>query len=153
MEIRLLDENDLPDILRIEIASFPSPWSEALFRNELDNPSSTIYGLFNGGKLCGYSVGSTVLDELHILTIAVANENRRQGVGESLLRHNLDSAKKQGVVTVFLEVRAGNIPARALYEKLGFRYVGGRRGYYSNNGEDAALYTLTLDGVCGGHSR
>jgi ribosomal-protein-alanine N-acetyltransferase len=83
-----------------------------------------------------------IVDEIHIATIATHNDFRRQGIGEKLLIHTLKSAKEEGAVTSFLEVRESNRFARQMYNKFGYVEVGRRRHYYKDNNEDAILMSL-----------
>jgi ribosomal-protein-alanine N-acetyltransferase len=83
-----------------------------------------------------------IVDEAHIATIATHPDFRRQGIGEQLLVHALKSAKAEGAVRSFLEVREGNVAAQELYRKYGFASEGRRVRYYKDNNEDAILMTL-----------
>jgi ribosomal-protein-alanine N-acetyltransferase len=82
------------------------------------------------------------VDEIHIATIAIHPDFRGHGLGEKLLLQVLKSAKEEGAVSSFLEVREGNNPAITLYRKFGYVESGRRKGYYKDNGEDAILMTL-----------
>jgi ribosomal-protein-alanine N-acetyltransferase len=86
-----------------------------------------------------------VADELHIGNIAVAPAVRRRGIGRRILEHCLDDARARGIEIATLEVRVSNDPAIALYEKLGFRPVAMRRGYYSDTGEDALVMMASFE--------
>jgi ribosomal-protein-alanine N-acetyltransferase len=83
-----------------------------------------------------------IVDEIHIATIATHPDFRKQGIGEKLLSHTLKSAKDEGAVTSFLEVREGNLTAINMYHKFGYMETGHRTGYYKDNGEDAILMML-----------
>jgi ribosomal-protein-alanine N-acetyltransferase len=83
------------------------------------------------------------LDELHVATIATHPEFRRQGIGKTLLTHALKSAREEGVVRSFLEVRASNQAAIEMYKSFGFIEDGRRKEYYKDNHEDAILMTLS----------
>ena len=129
----------------LEKICFPAdPWSEALFREALDNPAVTVL-LAQGedGSLLGYAVLSAVLDEGNLDNIAVAPSARQQGVGDALMGV-LTGFGREHLSTLMLEVRASNAPAIALYEKHGFAAVGRRKNYYSAPREDAVLMTLTF---------
>lgn len=97
-----------------------------------------------GEEKAGYGEIRMIAGEAQIYNIAVAPEFRREGIGEALLRHMIEKAEESGCSLVTLEVRDGNGAALSLYEKLGFREVGRRRGYYSKGKEDAVLMDLDL---------
>jgi ribosomal-protein-alanine N-acetyltransferase len=142
--IRPLTLADLPAVLAIESVSFPQPWSEALFRMEINNPQAVHFALEDGGRLAGYLCAGTVLDEMDLRVIAVAPDARRQGHARALVAALLAEARKQGIGYVHLEVRESNEAAKRLYTSLGFRPVGRRKGYYGEPTEDAVLYTAEL---------
>jgi ribosomal-protein-alanine N-acetyltransferase len=137
--------DDLPSVLAIERASFPSPWTEANFRHELeDNPLAWNLVARAGGRVVGFACAYVVADELMINDLAVAAASRRQGAGRALLSSLLDGARVRGCRRATLEVRPGNSPARALYDAFGFVPVGRRTGYYADTGEDALLLSCPL---------
>ncbi len=137
--------DDLPSVLAIERASFPSPWTEANFRHELeDNPLAWNLVARAGGRVLGYACTYIVADELMINDLAVAASARRHGAGRALLVSLLDGARIRGCRRATLEVRPGNEPARALYDAFGFVIVGRRAGYYADTGEDALLLSCPL---------
>lgn len=136
----------LPAVAALEKRCFPAdPWSENLFRFALDSPNSTIL-LAEGadGTLLGYAVLYTVLDEGNLDNIAVAPEFRRQGVADALLAA-LTGFAREHLARLFLEVRASNAPALALYRKYGFAEVGRRKNYYEKPREDAILMTWEIE--------
>ena len=138
---------DLPSVLAIERASFPSPWSEANFRHELEgNPLAWNLVARVRGAVAAFACAYVVGDELMINDIAVDPSRRRTGLARALLRHLVDGARVRGCRRATLEVRVGNAAARALYERFGFSVVGRRPGYYANTGEDALLLTFALTG-------
>ena len=137
----------LPRVAALEKTCFPAdPWSEALFRDALESPH-TIILLAEGedGAVLGYAVLSAVLDEGNLDNIAVAPHCRRQGIADALLSA-LAGFGRTSMSFLFLEVRASNLPAIALYEKHGFVPVGRRKNYYESPREDALLMTLPLSG-------
>jgi [ribosomal protein S18]-alanine N-acetyltransferase len=136
--IRPLTAADLPQVLAIEGLCHAHPWSEELLRQELGEPLARTALLWQGDELAGYICARLLLGELEILNVATAPAFRRRGVAATLLRHLLEEARQEGMERAFLEVRAGNEPAQALYRAFGFRPCGVRRHYYSD-GEDALL--------------
>ena len=120
---------DLPEILAIEEAAHPYPWSEAVFEDCL-RAGYRLDGAFHCGALIGYSVVMSVLDEWHLLNLCVAPDQQRRGVGRFLLEKLLDSARSAGAHCLLLEVRASNHAAIDLYRSAGFADIGHRKAYY-----------------------
>ena len=114
-------------------------WNAELFLEEFQKSDSLIIGARAEGELIGYLVASWVLDEGSILKFGVAAKSRRLGVGRQLLNWGLEQLYFNGVKSVWLEVRVSNEPAQRLYLSEGFDSVGLRKGYYSDNGEDALV--------------
>jgi ribosomal-protein-alanine N-acetyltransferase len=138
---------DLPQVLEIENASYPHPWSEALFRQELRIPFSRLVvarALRQAGTpVAGYLCRWAVADEIHILNVAVHPRHRRSGVGRLLMHEALREGRERNAVVVTLEVRRSNALARRLYTSLGFEEVGIRSDYYGR-GEDALIMRLAM---------
>ncbi len=139
---------DLDDLLDIEYQSFPSPWNYKQFLAEFHKPYAHILVAHRPAPrtILGFIVFWHLIDELHILNLAVKPEARRQGLGLALLRHTLDLARDRQCQTAWLEVRPSNQAAIALYQSLGFKQVMIRKGYYGDSGEDALIFCLTLPG-------
>ena len=129
----------LPNVLFIESESYPEPWTHGMFRQELTNPNSYIYLAFLGDNMIGYAGFWLVLDEAHITRVTVAEKYRSMGYGRIITEHMLDRAFDLGAVLARLEVRETNVPARALYDRLGFVVEGRRIGYYQRTNENAVL--------------
>ncbi len=129
---------DLPEVLAIEQAAYPYPWTEEQFRQELANPVSRIDLARSEGELCGYICYWLIAGEMQILNVATAPQWRRQGIGGRLLTKALQNCQRQGLSTAWLEVRKTNSAAIALYQQHGFRVESCRKGYY-RDGEDALL--------------
>ncbi len=133
---------DLPAVHAIERASFDSPWPADAYRSELETNRLAQYLVVRAGDAIAAFGGMWLMvDEAHVITFAVHPLWRRQRVGERLLLAMLDIAVDAGAHEATLEVRLSNLPARRLYEKFGFRPVGLRPHYYSDNGEDALIMT------------
>jgi ribosomal-protein-alanine N-acetyltransferase len=139
VEIRGLQMRDLGSIEEIESRSYATPWSRSMFAGELAKPSSICLGAFEGGQLLGYMIISRYVDAWHVMNVAVDPDHRRRGIAMSLLERLFeltDDATRRGYT---LEVRVSNDGAIRLYEEAGFRARGIRRGYYTDNREDALI--------------
>ena len=121
VELRRLEMRDLNAIERIERASYPTPWSRSMF------------------ELVGYLVISRYVDAWHVMNVAVAGDHRRRGIATMLLERLFEATAGRGRRGYTLEVRVSNAGAVALYERLGFKPRGVRRGYYTDNREDALI--------------
>lgn len=141
IELRRLTLRDLDAIDEIERASYPTPWSRAMFASELAKPSSICLGAFDTetGALVGYLVASRYVDAWHVMNVAVAPSYRRRGIATMLLERLFEVTAGDERRGYTLEVRVSNTSAIRLYEKLGFRQRGLRRGYYTDNREDALI--------------
>jgi [ribosomal protein S18]-alanine N-acetyltransferase len=139
LEVRPLQLRDLSAIEEIERASYPTPWSRSMFAGELAKPSSICLGAFDGERLVGYLIVSRYVDAWHVMNIAVATDYRRRGVASDLLGALFDRTREDGRRGYTLEVRVSNAGAISLYERLGFERRGVRRGYYTDNREDALI--------------
>ncbi len=134
--------DDIPAVHDIERASFSAPWPTYAFRQELESNRLARYVVAReGDHVVGYGGLWLMVDEAHITTFAVAPASRRQGVGERMLLELLRISESVGAAVATLEVRVSNLPARRLYEKYGFRPVGVRPRYYTDNNEDALIMT------------
>jgi [ribosomal protein S18]-alanine N-acetyltransferase len=135
--IRTLSYTDLPRVLAIERRAFPSPWSLSMFVLELSKPSGICLAAVRGSEILGYAVCARYDEAYHVMNIAVDPGHRREGVATALLNAVIERAGEDANYT--LEVRVSNHGAITLYERFGFRGVGTRRRYYSDNGEDAII--------------
>ena len=142
---------DVGELAELEPRCFSDPWSPAGFREMFGSPH--IMGLvaeLRSKRIAGYLIARLVEDEAEVLNIAVAPENRRQGMGADLLQAGLEEMKGRGVATVFLEVRVSNESAIDLYLAKGFRPVGRRREYYRRPVEDAMVLRWESAAVASG---
>ena len=137
---------DIPAVLEIERASFTTPWSETSFFNELKKPGSFVKVAKKDGKVVGYVCGGWIIDEGHILDIAIHPEYRRLGIASALVSLIIERLKEEGCRFIFLEVRASNDYAKKMYEKFGFEVLGTRKNYYVSPAEDAVIMVLKLRG-------
>jgi len=141
IEFRKLKLRDLNAIEEIERTSYPTPWSRSMFAGELAKPSSICLGAVEAEKdeLVGYLIISRYVDAWHVMNIAVAPEYRRRGIGRSLMERLFEATARDARRGYTLEVRVSNEAAIRLYEELGFKTRGIRRGYYTDNREDALI--------------
>ncbi len=144
--VREMTESDLPWVMQIERASFPTPWTERIFEQQLllDDIAINLV-LAVGGKVVGYAVSWIAFDEIHLLSIAVDPLVRRRGYGSRLLAEVIRLGAGMGGWRVILEVRTGNAAARKFYEHRGFTVIGTRKRYYADTGEDAVVMELELE--------
>jgi ribosomal-protein-alanine N-acetyltransferase len=139
VEIRALALSDLNDIEDIEHRSYDTPWSRSMFAGELAKPASLCLGAFEGEQLGGYLIVSRYVDAWHIMNIAVSPDFRRRGIATALLERLFELTDDRSRRGYTLEVRVSNDGAIRLYERLGFTARGIRRGYYTDNREDALI--------------
>jgi [ribosomal protein S18]-alanine N-acetyltransferase len=141
VEIRKLELRDLNAIERIERESYRTPWSRSMFAGELAKPSSVSLGGFDPetGDLLGYLIISRYVDAWHVMNLAVAPAFRRRRIAASLLERLFELTAGEDRRGYTLEVRVSNDIAIRLYEQAGFRGRGVRRGYYTDNREDALI--------------
>jgi ribosomal-protein-alanine N-acetyltransferase len=139
VEIRGLQMRDLGSIEEIERRSYATPWSRSMFAGELAKPSSICLGAFEGGQLLGYMIISRYVDAWHVMNVAVDPDHRRRGIAMSLLERLFELTEDATRRGYTLEVRVSNDGAIRLYEEAGFRARGVRRGYYTDNREDALI--------------
>jgi ribosomal-protein-alanine N-acetyltransferase len=142
VRVELMTLDDIPAVHRIERASFPVPWPDYAFRQEIETNRLAHYLVVRvGSKIVAYGGMWMMVDEAHITTFAVLPEWRRQGIGARLMLAMLQLATELQARVATLEVKISNDPARQLYSRFGFRPVGIRPRYYSDNGEDALIMT------------
>ncbi|MCW2880436.1 MAG: ribosomal-protein-alanine acetyltransferase [Sphaerisporangium sp.] len=145
--LRQMTEDDLPAVMRIERSTFPfDAWSEGMLRGELaDQPRTRHYIVAVAGEeIVGYAGLAAAGDQADVQTIAVSAPMQRVGVGSAMLKELLAEAVRRGATAVFLEVRADNPPAQAMYERFGFERIGLRRDYY-DDGTDAVMMMRKLN--------
>ena len=133
---------DLPAVAEIERLSFTTPWPSHAYRTEIESNRLAHYRVIrDGDRVVAYAGVWLLVDEAHVTTFAVHPSWRRRHLGERLLLAVLDLAIERGAREATLEVRLSNLPARRLYEKFGFRPVGVRPHYYTDDREDALIMT------------
>jgi ribosomal-protein-alanine N-acetyltransferase len=143
IELRRLGLGDLQGIEEIERRAYPTPWSRSMFAGELAKSSSICLGAFDidgeDGTLCGYLIVSRYVDAWHVMNVAVDVNRRGRGIATMLLERLFELTEGDARRGYTLEVRVSNATAIALYERLGFEGRGLRRGYYTDNREDALI--------------
>jgi [ribosomal protein S18]-alanine N-acetyltransferase len=141
LRYRRLELRDLGEIERIERRSYPTPWSRSMFASEIAKPSSICLGAFDTEthELLGYLIISRYVDAWHVMNVAVEPSHRRRGIATALLDRLFELTADDGRRGYTLEVRVSNTHAIQLYERLGFQGRGIRRGYYTDNREDALI--------------
>lgn len=148
IRIRRMEIEDLPRVIELDQRSFSLPWPERSFRFELENNEvsrcwvAELEEMGTAPLIVGMIVVWLIADEVHVATLAVSPEHRRQKIAQRLLAHTLIDAYHSGASSSFLEVRSGNHAAIAMYQLFGYHEVGVRRNYYKDNGEDALLMDL-----------
>src|ERR687886_823278 len=141
VDFRRLELRDLNAIEKIERASYRTPWSRSMFAGELAKPSSLSLGAFDpdSGDLLGYLIISRYVDAWHVMNLAVAPGYRRRRIATSLLERLFEGTAGEDRRGYTREGRVSNDVAIRLYEQAGFRARGIRRGYYTDNREDALI--------------
>ena len=140
MTFRMMNVDDIDQVLEVESQSFTLPWSKEAFFNELTVNQYAVYIVIeDNGKIAGYCGSWVVIDESHITNIAILPEYRGKKLGEALLRKMIEISISMGAIRMTLEVRVSNVVAISLYEKLGFQKGGIRKRYYTDNHEDAYI--------------
>lgn len=139
IEIRSLELADLNSIEAIEQRAYPTPWSRSMFASELAKPTSICLGAFEGEQLVGYIINSRYVDAWHVMNVAVDPDHQRRGIATALIERLIELTQDDERRGYTLEVRVSNEDAIRLYRKLGFEPRGIRRGYYTDNREDALI--------------
>lgn len=145
VEMLPMNARDLDDVLAIENAVYPFPWTRGNFADSL-SAGYSAWVCRIGGELVGYAVVMMVLDEAHLLNISVDRHRQGMGFGARLLRHAMAVARTLGARSLLLEVRPSNERALTLYRHFGFVRIGVRKAYYpAHEGrEDALVLTHSL---------
>jgi ribosomal-protein-alanine N-acetyltransferase len=142
--VRLCSDH-VDTVLAMEQESYPDPWTQGMFCQEIVGSASSFYVVLRDGEIVGYGGFWLLLDEAHITKITVRPDLRGQGHGQELLDFLMGRAREQGAVSMRLEVRYSNHAAQGLYRANGFYEVGIRKGYYARSGEDAIVMVKSLE--------
>ena len=142
LQIRRMEENDIPAVRELELQCFSDPWTETMLREMLESSLDSSFVLLSveERKTAGYANVRVLGDEAELMRICVAPEFRGRGWSGPLLEEGMREMTLRGAVSATLEVRAGNVPAIRLYERHGFQKEGLRKKYYRDPVEDAAIY-------------
>jgi ribosomal-protein-alanine N-acetyltransferase len=142
--LRSMGQEDVHQVTEIDREAFPGQWPPPNYERELKNWLAHYIVASDEGRhyVMGFAGLWMLVDEAHITNIAVREKHRRQGIGEALLIGIIELAIELGAKLITLEVRASNSEAQKLYAKYGFVRVGLRRGYYTDNREDAVLMSI-----------
>jgi [ribosomal protein S18]-alanine N-acetyltransferase len=138
---RKMTVEDIDGVLKIEEEAFSLPWTRDAFMQEMTTNLHAYYVVAENedNQIVGFCGMWLVMDESHITNVAVTERVKGQGIGEGLMREAIRVSKEHEVVLMTLEVRASNTIAQNLYRKLEFKNGGIRKGYYSDNLEDALV--------------
>ena len=139
LDIQRLELDDVTAIEEIEQRTMPAPWSRMMFVSEIVKSTSVCLGAFVDEALVGYIIVSRYVDAWHVMNLVVTPEHRREGIATRLLGSLFDQTADDDRRGFTLEVRVSNEAAIELYESLGFEGQGVRRGYYTDNREDALI--------------
>lgn len=145
VSFRTMTIADIPAVIRVEHASFPTPWTRQAFYNELAyNQFAHYIVVVKNEQVIGYVGMWLIMNEAHITNIAIHPDDRGKGYGEQTLNHAMEVARRHGADRMTLEVRVSNHIAQALYQKKGFEPTGRRPRYYTDNHEDALIMWACL---------
>jgi ribosomal-protein-alanine N-acetyltransferase len=142
---RPMTKDDLDEVMAIERAAYSYPWSSGFFLQELQVTCARSILAEIDGRICGYVLFWLLPGSIDVHNLAIAPEFRRLGIARTLMRQVVAAAGAQSAPRVTLEVRLSNEPAKKLYASMGFVQTGLRKGYYSDDGEDAFTMALELD--------
>ncbi|MCH5339504.1 MAG: ribosomal protein S18-alanine N-acetyltransferase [Acetatifactor sp.] len=137
--VRELREGDIPELARIEAASFSMPWSADAFRDLLDRPYCTYFVALADGQIAGCCGYTDICHEANIDNVVVAPGYRNLGIAQALLQRLMEHGRTSGIEVYTLEVRVSNLAAIHIYEKFGFKSEGIRPGFYEKPVEDAII--------------
>jgi ribosomal-protein-alanine N-acetyltransferase len=139
LKSRRMEPADLEQVLKIENVSFPAPWTRTMFLEEMSNRSARLVVFITGNRIAGYLCFWEVLDEAHLMNIAVHPDWRGRGYGKYIMDRLEAICLKDRLKRIILDVGRRNLPARNLYRKCGFSSVGFRKNYYTSVKDDAIV--------------
>ena len=141
MTVIRMKEAHIPQIAQLETVCFSEPWSENALRDTLEDPKAVFFAAVEEDTVLGYAGMHDIIGEGYVDNIAVFPEHRGKGIGEALTTALIDYSRNAGLDFLSLEVRAGNVPAVSLYQKLGMKEEGRRKNFYRHPTEDALIMT------------
>ncbi|MFC1723991.1 ribosomal protein S18-alanine N-acetyltransferase [candidate division KSB1 bacterium] len=145
LKLEKLTIDDLDELADLEKEIFPNPWSKESLKFELAHRSNSVsYKLIYNNRMIAYCFSWKGINEYHIGNFAVIEDFRRKGIGSYLLKLIIEKGRELGANFFYLEVRKSNKPAINLYEKFGFKVIGTKEAYYSDNKEDAIVMALIV---------
>ncbi len=146
IRLKPMTEVHLTRVLEIEGDVFSTPWTSEMFAQEVEGHlgSRPVVAILLG-KVVGYAIAWFFDDDVHLVNIAVTRRLQSKGIGRLLVNDVVGESRKRSKEIITLEVRAGHAGVQAFYRTFGFRGIGLRKGYYSDNREDAVLMILELD--------
>ena len=147
LDVRRLRLADIADVEEVERRAYSTPWSRTMFAGEIAKATSRCSGAFDGPVLAGYLIVSRYVDAWHVMNVAVDEPYRHRGLAAHMLEELFAATAGDGTRGFTLEVRVSNYGAIRLYERLGFAPTGIRRGYYTDNREDALIMWRDAAGV------
>lgn len=144
MNIREALPTDIPQLFLLESSCFADPWSQKSLRDTLKEDHSFLIIAEENGRICGYLNTTFVLDEMNLNRICVLPQYRRIGVGSAMIGRMFDFARKNGICTIYLEVRESNENAQRVYRHFGFRVVGERANFYQHPTETGLVMSAPV---------
>ena len=143
--LRPMRVEDVEQVMQIEAAAYPFPWTHGIFRDCL-RVGYSCWLIEQAGRVVAYGIMSSAVGEAHILNVCVDSNLRRRGFGRAMMEHLVELSKRHGNEMCLLEVRPSNVSAVTLYHNMGFNEVGTRKDYYpdTNGREDAIILALNL---------
>ncbi len=139
LAIRRMIEEDLDEVMELEGKAFSSPWTRDMYLREIEKPEGCYLVARLGERLAGYGGALIIIDEAHVMTLAVRPELRRRGIAARILLELVTGVEEMGARFLTLEVRKSNQPAISLYTRFGFQIMGERKNYYLDNMENAYI--------------
>jgi ribosomal-protein-alanine N-acetyltransferase len=139
LTIRRMAVGDLDEVMKLEVEAFGSPWTRGMYLHEIEKREGCYLVAHSDDVLVGYGGTLLIMDEAHVMTLAVRNDSRRRGLGARILLELIDASEKMGARFFTLEVRKSNREAIEMYGRFGFQIMGERKNYYLDNMEHALI--------------
>ena len=149
MLVRQMAAPDVPDVTALESECFDNPWPQEAFVSEVRKANGVALVAVECGEIVGYGIACIVLEEVHVVNLAVHPSRRRLGIGRQILAALLEAGAQRGTEVATLEVRSRNSAAQCLYESFGFRAVAIRKRYYRGPEDDAVVMLKDCRAIAG----